>query len=69
MRQRGFLNIIAELLLELEGVELLVEDLRHVLFPVPDEMLFAGTYGEPKWVDTIYDGMVNAFNSAIETYR
>ena len=47
----------------------MVEELRHTLFTIRDEALFTGTYSEPKWIGAIYNGMVNAFNSAIEAHQ
>ncbi|KAI9770677.1 MAG: hypothetical protein M1839_003061 [Geoglossum umbratile] len=69
MDKRGFKNITAEFPPQFEGVKHLAEELRRVLFPIRDEALFTGTYGEPKWINIIYNDMVNAFDSAIETYR
>ncbi|KAI9768266.1 MAG: hypothetical protein M1839_004160 [Geoglossum umbratile] len=69
MDKRGFKNITAEFPPQFEGVKHLAKELRHVLFPIRDEVLFIGTYGEPKWVNIRYNDMVNAFDSAIETYR
>ncbi|KAH0537305.1 hypothetical protein FGG08_005895 [Glutinoglossum americanum] len=69
MGKRGFKNITAEFPPQFEGVKHLAEELRHVLFPIRDEALFTGTYSEPKWINSIYNGMVNAFDNAIVTYR
>ncbi|KAI9783266.1 MAG: hypothetical protein M1839_004106 [Geoglossum umbratile] len=69
MDKKAFKDIVAEFPLQFEGVKHLAEELRYVLFPIQDEALFTGTYGEPKWINSIYDSMVNAFDSAIETYQ
>ncbi|KAI9764729.1 MAG: hypothetical protein M1840_008121 [Geoglossum simile] len=69
MDKIGFKSIIAEFPLQFEGVKHLAEELRRILFPIRDEALFTGTYSEPKWVDSMYDGMINAFNGAIGTYQ
>jgi hypothetical protein len=69
MGKGGFKGITAEFPQQLEDIKPLAEELRHVLFPIRDESLFTGTYSELKGIKSMYDGMINAFDSAIEIYR
>ena len=69
MDKKVFKDITAEFPPQFEDIKPLAEELHHVLFPIRDESLFTGTYSEPKGINSMYDGMINAFDSAIETYR
>ncbi|KAL9098225.1 MAG: hypothetical protein Q9163_006079 [Psora crenata] len=68
MDKRQFGKITSEFPSQFEGVKPLAEELRDVLFPIRDRSLFTGTYSDPKGIDSMYDGMINAFQRKIGTY-
>jgi serine/threonine protein kinase len=69
MGKKRFKNITAEFPPQFEDIKPLAEELRHVLFPIRDESLFIGTYSDHKGINSMYDGMTNAFDRTIETHR
>ncbi len=65
MEKHEFTKITAEIPAGFEIVKQLAEDLRQVLFPERDGVLFTGTDTEPAQVDGLYEAMVDAFGVAI----
>jgi hypothetical protein len=61
MDKKAFKGILTEFPPVFEGLKLLSEELRDVLFPYR-EGLFTGTYGDP---DKLYQPMIDAFDRAI----
>jgi serine/threonine protein kinase len=61
MDKKRFKGILAEFPPVFEGLRLLAEELRDILFPYR-EGLFTGTYGDP---DKLYQPMIDAFDRAI----
>ncbi|PQE25016.1 serine threonine- kinase Sgk2 protein [Rutstroemia sp. NJR-2017a WRK4] len=58
-----FENVIAEFAPKFENLKPLARELRSVLFPIRDRDIFTGTFHNS---DIIYDGMIIAFNTAID---
>jgi hypothetical protein len=73
MEKCQFKAIIAEFSSRFQDLGGLAEELRQVLFPIQEGTLFTGTdmslEGTNKLYDgpTVIDGMVNAFDAAIES--
>jgi len=63
MDKNGFEDIITEFALEFEEQKQLARELRNILFPIKDGAIFIGTFRDH---DIMYDGMINAFNRAID---
>ncbi|KAH6667784.1 hypothetical protein B0J14DRAFT_675777 [Halenospora varia] len=66
MDKNGFENIIAEFAPKFENLKHLARELRTVLFPIRDGAIFTGTFGDN---NIMYDGMIKAFNRAIDPLR
>jgi hypothetical protein len=62
MDKKRFKGILTEFPLAFEGLKSLAEELRDILFPIREESLFTGTYGDP---DKLYQPMIDAFDRAI----
>ncbi|THV43834.1 hypothetical protein BGAL_0875g00010 [Botrytis galanthina] len=58
-----FEKIIADFAPKFENLKPLARELRSILFPIIDGDIFTGTFHES---DIMYDGMIIAFNTAIE---
>ncbi|GAW26697.1 putative serine threonine-protein kinase Sgk2 [Rosellinia necatrix] len=66
MNKKKFRAILAEFPEELEDLKAAAEELRGILFPIQEESLFTGTYGDP---DKLYRPMIEAFDRAIVRRR
>lgn len=53
---------------DFRGLEHLVDNLRQLLFPIRDGVVCTETDPSAEGVDRLYDGMVGAFDTAIESY-
>ncbi|MCJ1426507.1 hypothetical protein MMC29_004410 [Sticta canariensis] len=69
MRKEHFARITAEFAAEFHGLKGLVENLREVLFPVRNGMLWIETDETAEAIDRLYDGMIDAFDTAIASHR
>ncbi|PQE24972.1 serine threonine- kinase Sgk2 protein [Rutstroemia sp. NJR-2017a BVV2] len=63
MGKNRFEKIIAEFAPKFENLKLLARELRSVLFPIRDGDIFTGTFHDS---NIMYDGMIVAFNTAID---
>ncbi|KAF7907344.1 uncharacterized protein EAF01_004931 [Botrytis porri] len=63
MDKNRFENIVAEFAPKFENLKPLARELRHVLFPIRDGAIFTGTFQDHS---IMYDGMIKAFDSAID---
>ncbi|PQE34074.1 serine threonine- kinase sgk2 protein [Rutstroemia sp. NJR-2017a WRK4] len=63
MDKNRFENIIVEFAPKFENLKPLARELRHVLFPIRDGAIFTGTFHDHS---IMYDGMIKAFNTAID---
>jgi len=66
MDKNGFEDIITEFALEFEEQKQLARELRNVLFPIKDGAIFISTFRDH---NIMYDGMINAFNRAIDRMK
>ena len=57
--------ILSEFPLQFHSMKPLAEDLRRILFPVQDGELWTGTDSSPAAINTLYDGIIGAFEVAI----
>ena len=62
MDKKAFKGILTEFPQVFERLKSLAEELRDSLFPIREESLFTGTYGDP---DKLYQPMIDAFDRAI----
>jgi hypothetical protein len=62
MDKNRFENVIVEFAPKFENLKPLTRELRHVLFPIRDGVIFTGTFHDH---DIMYNGMIMAFNTAI----
>jgi hypothetical protein len=62
MDMNGFEDIVAEFAPQFESQMQLARELRSTLFPIRDGAIFTGTFRNS---DIMYDGMINAFSSAM----
>ncbi|KAF8847550.1 hypothetical protein BDZ45DRAFT_779741 [Acephala macrosclerotiorum] len=62
MDKNEFENIVAEFGLKFESLKQLTRELRNILFPIMDGVIFTGTFRDN---GIIYDGIIKAFNKAI----
>jgi hypothetical protein len=60
--KNGFENVIREFIPKFESLKQLARQLRNVLFPIRDGVIFIGTFRDNY---IIYNGMIKAFNIAI----
>ncbi|KAL5349850.1 hypothetical protein ACLOAV_004884 [Pseudogymnoascus australis] len=65
MGQKNFQSILGEFGVEFESLKPLAERLRQVMFPVRDGVVWTGTDGSLEAEDSVYDGMIEAFEEAI----
>lgn len=65
MDQDGFQSILDEFPLEFHSLKPLAENLRQVLFPLQDGVIWTGTDGSPEAVDKLYDEMIRAIEEVI----
>ncbi|PQE09263.1 serine threonine- kinase Sgk2 protein [Rutstroemia sp. NJR-2017a BBW] len=63
MGKNRFEKIIAEFAPKFDNLKPLARDLRSVLFPIRDGDIFTGTFHDS---NIMYDGMIMAFNTAID---
>jgi hypothetical protein len=63
MVKNRFEKIIAEFAPKFENLKPLARELRSILFPIRDGDIFTGTFHDS---DIMYDGMIMAFNTAID---
>ena len=63
IHKHRFENIIMKFAPKFENFKPLARELRHVIFPIIDEAVFTGTFHNH---DIMYDGMITAFNKAID---
>ncbi|KAI9640307.1 hypothetical protein NHQ30_011357 [Ciborinia camelliae] len=63
MDKNRFENIIVEFAPKFENLRPLARELRYVLFPIRDGAIFTGTFHDHS---IMYDGMIKAFNTAID---
>ena len=63
IQKNRFEGIIMEFAPKFENLKPLARELRRVLFPFIDEAIFTGTFHDH---DIMYDGMIMAFNKAID---
>jgi hypothetical protein len=66
--KENFEKITSEFSPKFKDLKGLAEDLRQVLFPQRDGLLFTGTDDKPEDVDRLYDGLINAFDVAASSY-
>jgi hypothetical protein len=64
MDKNRFKGILNEFLLKFDGLEVLIKELRDILFPYR-EGLFTRTYRDP---DKLYRPIIDAFDRAIAKY-
>jgi hypothetical protein len=60
--KNGFEDIVAEFTPQFENQKQLARELRTVLFPIRDGVIFTGTLRDN---NIMYDGIIKAFNRAI----
>lgn len=65
MDQDGFQAILDEFPPEFQSLKWLAENLRQVLFPLQDGVIWTGTHDLPKAVEKLYDEMIRALEEAI----
>lgn len=65
MGQESFQNLLEEFTPEFHSLKSLAEQLRQILFPLRDGLLWTGTDGSPEAVDRLYDEMIRVFEEAI----
>lgn len=65
MDRDRFPDILKEFAPEFHSLKSLADGLRQILFPLRDGAIWTGTDGLPAAVDTLYDGMIHAFEGAI----
>ncbi|KAM3066403.1 hypothetical protein ACMFMG_012093 [Clarireedia jacksonii] len=63
MDKNRFEKIIVEFAPKFENLKPLARELRHILFPIRDGAIFTGTFHDHS---IMYDGMIKAFDSAID---
>lgn len=69
MAQNNFqADILSEFPLEFDGLKLLAENLRRILFPIIDGVFWTGTDSSREAVDGLYDGIIGAFEDALGSY-
>lgn len=69
MAQNNFqADILSEFPLEFDGLKLLAENLRRILFPIIDGVFWTGTDSSREAVDGLYDGIIGAFQDALDGY-
>ncbi|KAH9906931.1 FunK1 protein kinase [Xylariomycetidae sp. FL2044] len=61
----GFEIILSEFQPEFASLKALARTLRGLLFPLRDGVIWTGTDHSPEDVDSLYDGMIGAFEEAI----
>lgn len=69
MRKDHFATITSEFAAEFCHLKGLVENLRELLFPVRNGMLSIETDETAEAIDRLYDGMIDAFETAIASHR
>jgi hypothetical protein len=62
MDKNGYEGILVEFAPKFERLKPLSRELRKVLFPIKDGAIFTGTFQDHK---IVYDGVINAFDTAI----
>ncbi|KAJ2990636.1 hypothetical protein NUW58_g2849 [Xylaria curta] len=65
MEQETFQNILDEFTPEFHCLKPLVMNLHRILFPLRDGVVWIGTDDSPEAVDSLYDGMIRAFEDAL----
>lgn len=69
MEENNFQDeILSEFPLEFDGLKLLAENLRRILFPKKDGVYWTGTEGSRLAVDGLYDAIIGAFEDALDGY-
>ncbi|CAH0046051.1 unnamed protein product [Clonostachys solani] len=69
MDQDSFQSILEEFTPEFHPLKPLAENLRQILFPLRDGVIWTGTDGSPEAVDKLYDGMIRAFEVVVASER
>ncbi|KAH8598614.1 hypothetical protein B0O99DRAFT_700240 [Bisporella sp. PMI_857] len=63
MDKNRFENVVVEFAPNFENLKPLARELRYVRFPITEGAIFTGTFHDH---NIVYDGMINAFNGAID---
>ncbi|KAI1392937.1 FunK1 protein kinase [Hypoxylon trugodes] len=67
MNQNGFQTILREFTPEFHSVKPLTKSLRQILFPLRASVIWTGTDSSPEAINKLYDGMIYAFEEAINS--
>ncbi|KAK7214782.1 hypothetical protein V2G26_002785 [Clonostachys chloroleuca] len=65
MEEAGFGSILAEFPEKFESLKQLAESVRRILFPIVDGAVWTGTDNNSDTINSLYDGIVGAFEHAI----
>ncbi|EEQ29275.1 conserved hypothetical protein [Microsporum canis CBS 113480] len=69
MGESEFDHIVSGFTSEFKGLALLARELRNIMFPNQDELLFKGSNNVSESPDIVYNQMINAFERTIEAYE
>ncbi|KAF9765556.1 hypothetical protein IL306_002147 [Fusarium sp. DS 682] len=67
MDRDNFQIILEEFPSEFHSLKPLAENLRQILFPLPDGVIWTGSDGSPEAVDKLYEEMIHAFEESIDS--